>query len=331
MTLLFSKYFNENIQKYFCVFRSHLLCFNHHHTRILSVSRKIPPTGSPSLPDVSKHHNPLVDLSKRSGSGGGGKSVSQPSAGVYLGSNGVDLENPVEIYPGFAFIGRNASPGLCQCEKDEWKAIQKEGIWNYIMSPYEERYVDVKFDGKVSGLVSVAVVEDFQGWRLFLLASGFVMLLLAPNVSRNEIVANWKEKYFLFVCIRISGCFLLHHFSMLVHSLLENFGPRVEMHTSVSILLLLLIIFTGAALGFWAVRKFAISEDGTVDVQFVKWSMQIMATTVIFQVCYHNFPGMLSHWYAHEGKNGARRPTLRQYHASAHVSVCNWRGIAWGA
>ncbi|KAI9185217.1 hypothetical protein LWI28_005353 [Acer negundo] len=288
----------------FNVFRSHLLCFNHHHTRILSVSRKIPPTGSPSLPDVSKHHNPLVDLSKRSGSGGGGKSVSQPSAGVYLGSNGVDLENPVETwelcefilghfgpvyrYPGFAFIGRNASPGLCQCEKDEWKAIQKEGIWNYIMSPYEERYVDVKFDGKVSGLVSVAVVEDFQGWRLFLLASGFVMLLLAPNGMKLLPIGR-KNIFYLSVYGSVlgAGCFLLHHFSMLVHSLLENFGPRVEMHTSVSILLLLLIIFTGAALGFWAVRKFAISEDGTVDVQFVKWSMQIMATTAIFQVCYH--------------------------------------------
>ncbi|KAK4850436.1 hypothetical protein QYF36_006705 [Acer negundo] len=214
---------------------------------------------------------------------------------------------------------RNASLGLCQCEKDEWKAIQKEGIWNYVMSPYEERYIDVKYVGKVSGPVSVAVVEDFQGWRLFFLASGFVLLLLAP------IVSSWVFFYysssmvigvFLVIIILLfqgmkllpvgrknifylsiygsvlgAGSFLLHHFSMLVHSLLENFGLSVEMHTSVSILVLLLIIFTGAALGVWAVRKFVISEDGTVDVgiaQFVKWSMRIIATTSIFQSTHDN-------------------------------------------
>ncbi|TXG66317.1 hypothetical protein EZV62_007592 [Acer yangbiense] len=240
------------------VFRSHLLCFNHHHTRILYVSLKNPPTGSPSFPDASKHHHPFVDLSKRSGSGGGGRSVSQPSAGVDLGSNGMS-------------VGRNASPGLCQCEKDEWKAIQKEGIWNYVMSPYEERYVDVKFDGKVLALFQLQL---FSGMVPF--PSSIWICYASVGTEWNEIVASWKENYFLFVYIRIS-----------VHSLLENFGLSVEMHTSVSILLLLLIIFTEAALGFWAVRKFVISEDGTVDVQFVKWSMQIMATTAIFQVCYH--------------------------------------------
>lgn len=57
----------------------------------------------------------------------------------------------------------------------------------------------------------------------------------------------------------------------------------------VSVLLLLLVVLSGAALGFWVVRKFVISEDGTVDVgiaQFVKWSMRVIAATAIFQVCY---------------------------------------------
>ncbi|KAK0602228.1 hypothetical protein LWI29_031521 [Acer saccharum] len=160
---------------------------------------------------------------------------------------------------------RNASSGLCQCEKDEWKAIQKEGIWNYV------------------------ICRRYSGWRLFLLASGFVLLLLAPNGMKLLPVGR-KNIFYLSIYGSVlgAGSFLLHHFLMLVHSLLENFGPSVEMHTSVSILLLLLIIFTGAALGFWAVRKFVISEDGTVDVQFVKWSMQIMATTAIFQSTHDN-------------------------------------------
>ncbi|KAH7511634.1 hypothetical protein JRO89_XSUnG0187400 [Xanthoceras sorbifolium] len=74
---------------------SHLLHFNHHHTHIVSVSRKKTPPGSPLFPDsghsVSKYHRPLVDLSKRSG--GGGRNASQRSAGVELGSNGNCMNN----------------------------------------------------------------------------------------------------------------------------------------------------------------------------------------------------------------------------------------------
>lgn len=57
---------------------------------------------------------------------------------------------------------RNISLALCQCEKDEWKAIQKGGVWSSVMSPYEERYIDVKFVGGVSGSVSVAVEEGAE-------------------------------------------------------------------------------------------------------------------------------------------------------------------------
>jgi hypothetical protein len=53
---------------------------------------------------------------------------------------------------------RNASLGLCQCEKDDWRIVQK-GLWTSVMSPYEERYVDVKFIGDTSGSVSIAVDE----------------------------------------------------------------------------------------------------------------------------------------------------------------------------
>ncbi|KAI7990773.1 hypothetical protein LOK49_LG12G02158 [Camellia lanceoleosa] len=45
-------------------------------------------------------------------------------------------------------------------------------------------------------------------------------------------------------------------------------------------------IHFGAALGYWIVRKFVISDDGSVDVgaaQFVKWAMRIIAATFIFQ------------------------------------------------
>lgn len=89
------------------------------------------------------------------------------------------------------------------------------------MSPYEDRYVDVKFIGDISGSIAVSVEEgepfspqlslifcytmhfifdvyfglssfsaDFQRWRLVFLALGFVLLLLAPVVS------SWVPFYY---------------------------------------------------------------------------------------------------------------------------------------
>ncbi|KAJ6858450.1 hypothetical protein NC652_040897 [Populus alba x Populus x berolinensis] len=236
---------------------------------------------------------------------------------------------------------RNASLGLCQCEKDNWRAVQK-GLWRTAMSPYEERYVDVKFSGDTSGSVSIAVDEDLQQWRLMCLAAGFVFLLLASivsswvpfyystsmaigfflviifllfqffsstfyrytyyvflcsNDSGNEIVANWKEKLFPSFHIWISGefafslalgavTFVLHQTSILVNSILVNFGLSEEMHYLVYIFVLVGIVLAGAGLGYWMVRKFVISKDGSVDdgvAQFVKWATRIIASIFIFQ------------------------------------------------
>ncbi|KDP39654.1 hypothetical protein JCGZ_02674 [Jatropha curcas] len=187
---------------------------------------------------------------------------------------------------------RNASLGLCHCEKDEWKAVQK-GLWSSVMSPYEERYVDVKFTGEISGSVTIAVQEDSQQWRLLCLAVGFLLLLLAP------ILSCWVPFYYstsmtigvLVVVIIILfqlgvSTFVLHHISMLVNSILINFGLSKGMHNPVYVSVLVGIVLAGAALGYWIVRKFVISKDGNVDVgvaQFVKWSMRIIATIFILQ------------------------------------------------
>lgn len=55
-------------------------------------------------------------------------------------------------------ICRNETVGWCQCEKDEWRGVQK-GVWNAVMSPYETRYVDVRINGEISGSVIVAIEE----------------------------------------------------------------------------------------------------------------------------------------------------------------------------
>ncbi|XP_058002586.1 uncharacterized protein LOC110655736 isoform X3 [Hevea brasiliensis] len=208
---------------------------------------------------------------------------------------------------------RNASLGLCHCEKDEWKSIQK-GLWRSIMSPYEGRYVDVKFISEISGSVSISVEEDFQKWRLLCLAVGFLLLLLAPIVSSwvpfyystsmaigvfllviillfqgMKLLPTGRKNFFylsIYGSVLGAGTFVLHHISVLVNSILINFGLSEEMHNPVYVFVLVGIVLAGAALGYWIVRKFVISKDGSVDVgvaQFVKWAMRIIATTFILQ------------------------------------------------
>ncbi|XP_027349291.1 uncharacterized protein LOC113860926 isoform X1 [Abrus precatorius] len=209
---------------------------------------------------------------------------------------------------------RNNTLGWCQCQKDEWRSVQK-GIWSSVMSPYETRYVDVRINGEILDSVTVALEEDFQKWRLICLALGSLLLLVAP------IISSWVPFYYsssmaigIFLVIIIllfqgmkllptgrknifyltiygsvlgAGSFILHQFSLIVNSILQSFGLNEEMHNPVAIFVLLGIILGGAALGYWIVRRFVISkEDGSVDAgvaQFVKWAMRIVGTAFILQ------------------------------------------------
>ncbi|KAL2456037.1 hypothetical protein Fot_57126 [Forsythia ovata] len=83
-----------------------------------------------------------------------------------------------------------------------------------------------------------------------------------------------------------AGSFLLHQLSMWANSVLVNIGLSEKIHNPVAAFLLVGIILTGAGFGYWLVRRFVISEDGSVDVgiaQFVKWAIRIIAVTCIFQ------------------------------------------------
>ncbi|GKC37273.1 hypothetical protein Tco_1049657 [Tanacetum coccineum] len=47
---------------------------------------------------------------------------------------------------------------LCQCEKEDRLSLQ-DGLWSSFMPPYESKYVDVKFGGKVTSSVTVGLDE----------------------------------------------------------------------------------------------------------------------------------------------------------------------------
>ncbi|CAA0833194.1 Uncharacterized conserved protein (DUF2215 [Striga hermonthica] len=210
-------------------------------------------------------------------------------------------------------LHRNSSVGLCQCQIDDWESIQS-GAWSSIVSPYEDKYIDVKFIENLSGSVTVDVKLEFHKWRLLCLAIGLVLLLLAP------IVSSWVPFYYsssmaIGVCLVViiilfqgmkllptgrksalystlcglalgAGSFLLNRFSMFVNSILVNLGISEEMHNPVLVFLVVGIVLAGAAFGYWLVRKFVVAEDGSVDVgvaQFVKWALRVIAVTFLFQ------------------------------------------------
>ncbi|KAL6539691.1 hypothetical protein OROHE_011462 [Orobanche hederae] len=210
-------------------------------------------------------------------------------------------------------LHKNSSLGLCQCQNDDWESIPN-GIWNFVVSPYEDRYIDVKFVENLSGSVSVSVKLEFHKWRLFCLAIGIVLLVLAP------IVSSWVPFYYsssmaIGICLIViivlfqgmkllptgrknalygtmcglalgAGSYLLNRFSVFINSILVNLGFSEEMHNPVLVFLLLGIVVSGAGFGYWLVRKFVVAEDGSVDVgvaQFVKWALRVIAVTFIFQ------------------------------------------------
>lgn len=207
---------------------------------------------------------------------------------------------------------RNSSLGLCQCERDDWRSLQN-GLWSSTMAPYVQKYVDVKFDDTVTGSVTVSLDEVQQGWRYILLAVGFALLFLAPIVSewvpfyytssmaigvlavvlillyqaRKLLPTGRRNAFYLGIMSSVlgAGSFVVRNLSALLNSFLQNFGISKEVQNPVYVFVVLGIIFLGAGLGYWLVRRYVISEDGEVDVgvaQFIKWSIRIVAVTCIF-------------------------------------------------
>ncbi|OAY81382.1 hypothetical protein ACMD2_01848 [Ananas comosus] len=208
---------------------------------------------------------------------------------------------------------RNMSVGFCQCEVDEWQTLQK-GQWSAIISPFEKRYLDIRLKDKTLMSFTLSIEEEFQLWRFICLGVGFLLLLLSP------IISNWVPFYYsssmalgvllvvllilyqgmkllpmgrkniLYLTIYGSvlgvGSYITHYFSTLVSSILVNFGLSEDMHNPVSVFLVVGIVLAGAALGYWIVGKFVLSEDGSVDAgiaQFVKWAMRVIALVFIMQ------------------------------------------------
>lgn len=77
---------------------------------------------------------------------------------------------------------------------------------------------------------------------------------------------------------------------MVMLSKLRNWDVSRNCELQLAIFLLAFLVLTGAWMGFWAVRKLVLTEDGSIDIStsnFVAWSIRILAAVMILQVSFH--------------------------------------------
>lgn len=88
-------------------------------------------------------------------------------------------------------IHGDASLGLCQCHKDDWRPLSNKMWWSFVMSPYENKIVDVKLTSGIdNGSVGISLYEESQVWRYFFLAMGTALLFLAPSCVCKYILSR---------------------------------------------------------------------------------------------------------------------------------------------
>ncbi|GJV17897.1 hypothetical protein Tco_1363220 [Tanacetum coccineum] len=95
-------------------------------------------------------------------------------------------------------IHGDASLGLCQCEKEDWRPL-RNGLWSFVMSCYENKIIDIKFTSGIHGSVYVFINEGLQGWRYLFLAMGIALLFLAPRISKYILSRDVDDMGGLFI------------------------------------------------------------------------------------------------------------------------------------
>ncbi|GKB40429.1 hypothetical protein Tco_0885371 [Tanacetum coccineum] len=83
-------------------------------------------------------------------------------------------------------IHGDASLGLCQCDKDDWMPLGN-GLWSFVMSPYEKKIVDIRFTSGIHGSVDISLDEGSQGWCYFFLTVGTALLLGTKFILSRDV------------------------------------------------------------------------------------------------------------------------------------------------
>ncbi|GAB2282719.1 hypothetical protein Dimus_017258 [Dionaea muscipula] len=208
---------------------------------------------------------------------------------------------------------KNSSIALGMCPQGQWDKFSK-GSWVRTMSPFDNRILDVRAVRSSSVVLEITLEEEFLLYRLVLLILGIVLMIVAPTLSRSLVFyygsamavgimvvilvvlfqgmkllpTGRRNSLAVLAYSSIAGVstFILGYLSTFLRALLVQIGVSEDMYNPLAIFLLLFIVLAGAWMGFWTVRKFILTEDGSIDTsvaQFVALTVRISAAVMILQ------------------------------------------------
>nr|XP_023919477.1 nuclear envelope integral membrane protein 1 isoform X3 [Quercus suber]POF01617.1 nuclear envelope integral membrane protein 1 [Quercus suber] len=208
---------------------------------------------------------------------------------------------------------RNVSLGVGMCPQGQWEKVVK-GSWVRSMSPFDHRILDIRTAGSSLEPFEVSIEEEFFLYRIICLILGIVLMSLASPLSKSfvfyyggamsigvilviliilfqgmKLLPTGRRNslaIFMYSSIVGLGSFLLRYLPGLLRTILTEIGISEDMYNPLAIFLLAFLVLTGAWMGFWAVRKLVLTEDGSIDIStsnFVAWSIRILAAVMILQ------------------------------------------------
>ncbi|GBG74939.1 hypothetical protein CBR_g19453 [Chara braunii] len=195
-----------------------------------------------------------------------------------------------------------------------WRKVS-DGEWSSVISPFENKFLDIKIQGfgTDAGELTVHLTEEFHVFRLVFLCCGMAMLLLSPMMSRSVplyygtamslsvfvvvlIVAYQVMRFlplgrrkafnaFVFGSVVGFGSVILRWVGDFLTTVLKQFGFGDDVTPPALVLVGVLIFLSGAALGFWFVRRFILTPEGQLDLstaEFVNWSIRFVACILLY-------------------------------------------------
>ncbi|KDP32088.1 hypothetical protein JCGZ_12549 [Jatropha curcas] len=208
---------------------------------------------------------------------------------------------------------RNASLGIGMCPQGKWEKVDK-GSWARAMSPFDHKILDIRMAGSSLETLELSIEEEFFLYRVVFLFLGIFMLSVASSLSKSlafyysssmaigillvilvvlfqgmKLLPTGRKNslaIFIYSSLVGLGSFLLRYLPGLLRLLLMEIGISEDMYYPLAIFMLAFVVLAGAWMGFWAVRKLVLTEDGSVDIStahFVAWSIRILAIIMILQ------------------------------------------------
>ncbi|XP_050204310.1 uncharacterized protein LOC126654485 [Mercurialis annua] len=208
---------------------------------------------------------------------------------------------------------RNASLAIGMCPQGQWEKVDK-GPWTRAMSPFDHKIVDIRMAGSSLENLELSIEEVFYLYRVIFLILGVILLSVASTLSKSlafyyssamaigiilvtlvvlfqgmKLLPTGRKNslaVFIYSSLVGLGSFLLRYVPGLLRSLLVEIGIDEDMYYPLAIFLLAFVVLAGAWMGFWAVRKLVLTEEGLVDINtsiFVAWSIRILAVIMILQ------------------------------------------------